>query len=420
MQTVVAIPEITSLVCNKKAFSKKASELLMTPVARVPLLLRTLITAARAGADDILLICPAALSKWLVRNFLETALQYGVCASVIQLDEFDPGSASCWAKLAPHLNHDFLWLPWNWVTTKQFLANLPLAQIHSVNWAEPAYATIYEVTGDNALSALLHPEGVAVTSPETVSLAERFLVMHSGKVLDGIHTSFNRRLCRPFVRLLSNTSATPNAVTLGGVVISILSAVAFARGSYWWPVLGALLFYLAGLFDEMDGMLARVTFAESPSGTWFEGFADGLSYLLLFGGITIGLHRHYGRPATVMGIALLVGAILALTATSLQRRRATTPDRPNEYLGRFYQLLEKDSGNWISRVVRQVQAFQRRGVMIHYIVLFTIIGALPVLFFLATVGAHLTWIVILYFNRRFFAQPRGRATSKVNTFKEAL
>jgi len=416
MQAVVAIPEITSLVCHKKA-----SELIMRQVAGVPLLMRTLITAARAGAGDILLICPAALSNELVGQFLETALQYGVRVRVIRLDEFDPGAESSWAKLAPHVNHDFLWLPWNWVTTKQFLTHLPHAQIHSINWAEPAHVTPYEVTCDTASSALLHPEGVAVTSPETVSLAERFLVVHSGKVLDGIHTSFNRRLCRPFVRILSHASASPNAVTLGGVVISILAALAFARGSYGWSVLGALLFYLAGLFDEMDGMLARVKFAESPRGTWFEGFADGLSYLLLFGGITIGLYRRYGRPAAVMGIALLVGAILALIATSLQRRRATSPDRPNEYLGRFYQLLEKDSGNWISRVVRQVQAFQRRGVMIHYIVLFTIIGALPVLFFLATVGAHLTWIVILYFNRRFFAQAaEGGAQPKVNTFKEAV
>ena len=414
MQAVVAIPEITSLVCNKKA-----SELIMRPVAGVPLLMRTLITAARAGADNILLICPANVSDEPVRKFLETALHYGVRVRVIQLSEFDPCAISSWAKLTPHLNHDFLWLPWNWVTTRQFLAHLPFAQIHSVNWAEPAYAALHEVTRDNGSSALLHPEGVAVTSPESVSGAERFLVAHSGKVLDGIHTSFNRRLCRPFVRVLSHTSATPNAVTLSGVMISILSAVAFAQGSYWWSVLGALLFYVAGLFDEMDGMLARVTFAESPRGTWFEGLADGLSYLLLFGGITVGLHRHHGRPATVMGIALLVGAILALIATSLQRRRVTSPDRPNEYLGRFYQLLEKDSGNWISRVVRQVQAFQRRGVMIHYIVLFTIIRALPVLFFLATVGAHLTWIMILYFNRRFFAQPADSgAKPEVSTIKE--
>jgi phosphatidylglycerophosphate synthase len=416
MQAVVAVPEITSLVCNKKA-----SELIMAPVAGVPLLMRTLIAAVRAGADDILLIGSGALSDELLRQFMSSSVKYGIPVRVIQLNEFDPRTISSWTKLAPHLNHDFLWLPWNWVTTKQVLAQLPLAQIHSVNWAEPAYATFHEVTRDNASSALLHPEGVAVTSPNNVAEAERFLVTHSGKVLDGIHTSFNRRLCRPFVRILSHTSASPNAVTLGGVVISILAAVAFAQGSYWWSVLGALLFYVAGLFDEMDGMLARVTFAESPRGTWFEGFADGLSYLLLFGGITIGLHRHYGRPATVMGIALLIGAILALIATSLQRRRATSPDRPNEYLGRFYQLLEKDSGNWISRVVRQVQAFQKRGVVIHYIVLFTIIGALPVLFVLATVGAHLTWILTLYFDRRFFAQ-RGerRAKPNVDKFKEAL
>ena len=46
--------------------------------------------------------------------------------------------------------------------------------------------------------------------------------------------------------------------------------------------------------------------------------------------------------------------------------------------------------------------------MIHYIVLFTVIGALPLLLFLATLGAHLTWILTFYFNRRFFSQPVER------------
>ena len=78
---------------------------------------------------------------------------------------------------------------------------------------------------------------------------------------------------------------------------------------------------------------------------------------LLFTGITVGMYRHYGRAAIFMGVALLIGASLALITTTLQRKRATTPDRPNEYLGNFYRLLEKDSGNWISRVVRQVQGF---------------------------------------------------------------
>jgi len=416
MQAVIAIPELAGLVSEQQA-----TDLVMRPVAGVPLLIRTVLTAARAGASDVLLVVPAPMSARPLQKLLGTIPRQEVRVELIQISEFDPQGHSSWIILKRHLKDEFLWLPWNWITTGEFVSQLPLVGIGSVDWSKAAYATVHEVDRESASSALppRSAGGVAVTSPESAVAAERFLVARSGKVLDGIHTSFNRRLCRPFVTMLSHTSVTPNAVTVGGVLVSILSAIAFTNGTYWWSVLGALLFYVAGLFDEMDGMLARVTFAESPQGTWFEGFADGLSYLLLFGGITIGLHRHYGRLATVMGIALLVGAILALIATSLQRRRATNPDQPNEYLGRFYQLLEKDSGNWISRVVRQVQAFQRRGVMIHYIVLFTAIGALPLVFFLATVGAHLTWIVILYFNRRFFSQSSG-VIPTVTKVKEAL
>jgi len=412
MQAVVAMPKLTR---------GKASELLMLPIAGIPLLIRTLKTAARAGADDILLICPSALSEEAAQHVEQQAIHYKVRVQAIHLSEFDPLSMSTWAKLAPHLKEQFLWLPWNWITSKQFLVDLPITQVHSVNWAKPAYVSFHEVIRDSATPALPRPEGVAVTSPQSVPVAERFLVAHSGKVLDGIHTSFNRRLCRPFVRLLTHTFITPNQITFGGVLISVLSAIAFAQGGYWYSVLGALLFYIAGLFDEMDGMLARIKFAESPRGTWLEGFADGLSYVLLFGGITIGLTHRYGRPALLMGILLLVGAVLSLVATSLQRRRATTADRPNEYLGRMYQLLDKDSGNWISRVARRLETFVRRGILVHYILIFTLVGALPLLFLLATIGAHLTWILTLYFNRRFFAQSFSMGTKPAaNTIKETL
>jgi len=416
MKAVIAIPELAGLVSEQHA-----TEMLMRPIAGVPLLMRTVFTAARAGASDILLVVPAAISDRLIRKLLTRSSQHGVRIELIQISDFDPKAWIRWIELKQHLKGTFLWLPWNWVTTKQFLVNLPVAGAPSVDWTKPAYMVLREVNRDIVSFPIFPSEGVAVTSPKAVRDAERFLIANSGKVSDGIHTSFNRRLCRPLVRLLSHTPVTPNAVTFGGVVVSILSAIAFAHGTYLWSVLGAFLFYIAGLFDEMDGMLARVKLAESPIGTWLEGMADGLSYLLLFGGITIGLSRNYGRIAVWMGIALLIGAALALITTSLQRRRATAPDRPNEYLGNFYQLLEKDSGNWISRVVRQVQGFQRRGILIHYIVIFTIIGALPLIFVLATLGAHLTWILTLYFNRRFFAHSyRSEVKPATSKLKEAL
>jgi phosphatidylglycerophosphate synthase len=417
MKAVISIPELGGLVSEQQA-----TKMLMRPIAGVPLLKRTVLTAVRAGASDVLLVVPTAISDLSLQKLLEKVSQRGVRIEAIQISDFDPQGYSGWIVLKGRLKDEFLWLPWNWVTTKNLLSQLPLVDIESVNWSKPAWTTLHEV-GRNRASAPSprSTEGIAVTSPESAVAAERFLVANSGKVSDGIHTSFNRRLCWPFVRLLSHTPVTPNGVTFGGVVVSILSAIAFAHGTYLWSVLGAFLFYIAGLFDEMDGMLARVKFAESPSGTWLEGAADGLSYLLLFGGVTIGLSRHYGQIAVWMGMALLIGVVLALLTTSLQRRRATTPDRPNEYLGRFYQLLEKDSGNWISRVVRQVQAFQRRGILIHYIVIFTLIGALPLVFLLATLGAHLTWILTLYFNRRFFPHSsRSEVKPTASRLKEAL
>jgi len=403
MQFVVVVPEFATVAdCYTDA------KVLMRPVCGVPLLLRTLATAVRAGADDVLLVWPENAPTELADIYMQPPLLRGPgTVRLLRVKNFDPRARSSWVSVLDGFDTQFMWLPWNWVTNKQSLVRLPLVGMDSVDWSRPAFVTTNEVTRGEISTALPHRnvEGIAVISPETAAAAEQFLVVHSGKVLDGIHTSFNRRLCRPFVKWLSHTGITPNAVTFGGVAVSILSAIAFAGGFYWAYVAGALLFYIAGLFDEMDGMLARIKFAGSPFGTWLEGFADGLSYLLLFGGITVGLYRQYGSFELWIGAVLLTGTLLSVIITSLQRKRATTPDRPNEYLGRFYRLLENDSSNWISKMVRHLQAFQKRGVLIIYVVLFTLLGELPVLFYLSTLGSHLIWTLALYFNHRFFKQP---------------
>jgi phosphatidylglycerophosphate synthase len=418
MRAVIAIPEIAGHLSEAQA-----TDMLMRPVAGVPLLLRTALTAARAGVDQVLLICPISLSDRLLQRVTAELAERGVQVIAIRVSRFNPRPSSGWLVLKPYLDKEFVWLPWNWVTIKQSIKQLPLAKLEFVDWSKPAFTTLHEV--DREIASSIQPTrnagGIAITSRESIAAAERFLVATSGKVSDGIHTSFNRKLCRPFVRLLSHTRITPNTVTFGGVVISILSAIAFAQGTYFWSMVGALVFYIAGLFDEIDGMLARVKFAETPSGTWLEGAADGLSYLLLFGGITVGMSRHYSRVAVWMGVVLLIGAVLALIVTSLQRRRATAPDRPHEYLGRFHELLEKDSANWISFAVRHVESFQRRGILIHYIVIFTVLGLLPLVFLLATIGAQLTWILTLYFDRRFFSHSSSsKVKSIVSNLKEAL
>jgi phosphatidylglycerophosphate synthase len=412
MQVVIAIPE---LLVDTSFFEflgvlevpDVAPHYLLRRVCGVPLLTRVLATAAKAGADHVLLIWPSSVPSEIREQVLRSDLLCGLQVFTLVREEgFDPTNSANWENLRPELATEFLWLPWNWVTAKRCLSGLQPVPINQADWSRPVLVDRNEVTaGESPAISNQDPEGIAVISPETARQAERFLVARSGKVLDGIHTGFNRYLCRPVVRWLSHTRITPNHVSFGGLLVAIVSCWAFAQGAYWWYVLGALLFFVAGLFDEMDGMIARLKFADSPFGTWFEGFVDGLSYLLLFAGIALGLHRQDHGSELLVGAALLLGVVLTLVVTSLMRTRAAPADRPHEYLGNFYKCLEKDSSNWVSRVVRQIQAFMKRGVMIHYVVLFTILHGLHVFFYISAFSSHLTWILALYFNRRFFRNP---------------
>jgi phosphatidylglycerophosphate synthase len=400
MQVVVVVPEPTAVAYRSNAQ-------LTRDICGVGLLVRTLATAQRAGASDVLLIWPQSMPSKLAEPFLQSPLlQKKGNVRLVQAENFDPNAPSSWANLQNQLEDQFIWLPWNWVTYARALAQVPNLKQSSPDWTGPAWisktAVVYEASPLPPIGPL--PEGVAVISDENAVAAERFLVARSGKASDGIHSSFNRRLCRPAVRWLSHTPITPNAVTFGGVVVTIFSAIAFARGSYWSYVIGALLFFLAGLFDEIDGMLARIKFADSPFGTYLESFADSLSYVLLFGGMTVGIYRQHGSRELWVGAALLLGTVLALVVTTLQRKRAAASDRPTEYLGNMYRKLEEDSSNWISFAVRHAQGYQRRGIMIHYVVLLTVLGGVPVIFYLATLGSHLTWTLALYYNHRFFKQ----------------
>src|SRR5262249_57089313 len=179
MQAVIAVPEIVA-----QAGDQKGREMLMQTICGVPLLIRTLVTAARAGASNILVICPEKFSDELMKECTQGALRYGVPTKVARVSDFDPQTPSSWTRLNLQLQDAFLWIPWNWVTNKQLLTGLPLVSMHSADWNRPGYVSVHEVDRDHASPALPQTtEGVAVTSPESAAAAERFLIARSRKVL---------------------------------------------------------------------------------------------------------------------------------------------------------------------------------------------------------------------------------------------
>jgi len=411
MQAVVAIPDIDTL--NQYG----GPEALMREVCGVPLLVRVIKTAVRAGANSLLVIWPSDVpqSIWLLAQ--AELVRDVLCGIVIvQPEAFEPRQNSNWEALSGLVDDQFLWLPWNWVTTKRGLANLKPSDVLPADWKLPI-----QLTKDAAVHyARVIPierqrEGVAVMSTQAAADAERYIVARSGKPLDGIYSTFNRWLCRPVVRLLSHTPFTPNAVTLAGLAVAILSCLAFARGFYAAYVCGALLFFLSGLCDEMDGMLARIKFRESAFGTWFEGFVDNATYLLVFVGITIGLYRQHGHAELVWGMALISGSVLSVVLINLQRKRSTDAARPNEYLGNVYAKLDSDSSNLVSFAARHLNVFLKKAVAIHYLLLFTLFGGLTLFLRLAAIGANLAWILTIYFNRRFFRRSSAAVNAEMPT-----
>jgi phosphatidylglycerophosphate synthase len=415
VQAVLAIPSLETL----RNYGD-ATDVLMQEVAGVPLLVRVMATAKRAAVDSVLVIWPEDMNSAILEMCAESPLFKGVqIDNLVWRNAFDPRNATHWAEIAARLEDQFLWLPWNCVTHKRALTGLSPASIRPSTWDFPVLlekgAELYEAdfhisSGPRVIN------GVPVTSRGTVRMAERYLVANSGKPLDGIYSSFNRRLCRPFVRLLTHTRVTPNALTFGGLLVAILGGLLFARGSYVNYVAGALLFFASGLFDEMDGMLARIKFRESAFGTWLEGFVDNATYLVVFAGITLGLHRQYGNWALKCGIALIIGCVLSVIVVGVQRKLSTAPDRPHEYAGKMNQLLEADSSNSLSKIVRQIHIFVKKAVMVHYLLIFTLMGGLPLFLWLASLGSNLTWILGLYFTRRFFLRaPFEAAGNRIQT-----
>src|SRR5262249_52845676 len=150
----------------------------------------------RAGASEILLVWPEGVPEELAAKCMTSdLLWHKVNVRLLRVKRFDPGAESNWASIQNDLEERFVWLPWNWVTQKQALGRLSAMNMDSVLWHRPAYVSLHTIAADEECACCPNQdvEGIAVISTETAAAAERFLVARSGKVLDGVHSSFNRR-----------------------------------------------------------------------------------------------------------------------------------------------------------------------------------------------------------------------------------
>ena len=122
------------------------------------------------------------------------------------------------------------------------------------------------------------------------------------------------RLSQPIARLLAKTGVTPNALTWFGLLLSFGAAALIALKQ---PFAAGFVVLFAGLFDMLDGALARYTGKSTRFGAILDSTMDRLGEVAVLLGILI----FFVRISTMSGI-LVVGFTLpgALMVSYLRAR----------------------------------------------------------------------------------------------------
>ncbi len=122
-------------------------------------------------------------------------------------------------------------------------------------------------------------------------------------------------LLSQIVRGLSRLHVNPNILTFTGVVISFWAAWNFGFGRF---VQGGLIVILAGLFDMLDGEVARVSRSETRFGAFYDSVIDRYSDVIILQGLMV----WYARQQ-MLGYVVLVGVVfMGAVLTSYARARA--------------------------------------------------------------------------------------------------
>ena len=131
---------------------------------------------------------------------------------------------------------------------------------------------------------------------------------------DRLRAALSRRVEAPVARALIAAGITPNMLTLAGLAVAGGAAYLITEGA----LLAAGLVVLAsGLFDMLDGAVARASGRESAAGAVLDSVADRVGEIGLLAAAAILL----ARDGDVVGVGLAFAAVGGSVTVSYLRAR---------------------------------------------------------------------------------------------------
>jgi phosphatidylglycerophosphate synthase len=130
---------------------------------------------------------------------------------------------------------------------------------------------------------------------------------------------FIGKLCKTVLDLIVAFVAflgiNPNLLTFIGFLITVVAAFYFARGKF---LEAGLVIIFAGIFDMLDGRVARITNSVTKFGAFFDSVLDRYSDIVMLLGLMIYYSKAQRLSYMVLSGVVMMGAVM----TSYTRARA--------------------------------------------------------------------------------------------------
>lgn len=125
--------------------------------------------------------------------------------------------------------------------------------------------------------------------------------------LTKIRDAMEYRITNPFMGILSRIGITPNALTLIGLAVSIVAAYVIATGHFF---IGGLIVLVSGLFDLLDGALARFNKQATNFGAILDSTVDRISEAAIFCGLLFYFISKGSNLEIILVFLVVVGSFL--------------------------------------------------------------------------------------------------------------
>jgi phosphatidylglycerophosphate synthase len=245
---------------------------------------------------------------------------------------------------------------------------------------------VRELPGANLFCRRVHPTG------ELLSV-ERAFVRHLNGTGESYFTKKIRRFSVPLSTRLVRLGARPTHVTLGGLLLAVVSAWFLSRGTYGAGLLGAALYYVSMVFDCSDGEVARLTIRDSPSGAWLETVVDYATYFVVLAGLAVGSQRLPGAGTYLVAAAVaVVGSGIVIAVAGYLRFRVAAAD-PGQFDDASAKAMA--SATRLHRFGSWARQWIKRSTLAHVLVALAIVDRLSIILYLWAFAATVSALIIL-------------------------